>query len=330
MVQTDYKPVTTILLSYPERFYNGYDELVPFYDELIALIPNNFTIWIITNNNQTIKKLEEKFKHKKIHFLGLKGWDEIWLRDCIGLNTSEHIIKPKYNPAYCIGSNDYDYFKKINGLTKTIVKECLKKDVKELDLVIDGGNFICNDTHVYLTDKVYDQNEIYSKNEIDEKIKVATGLIPVIIKGNRGDAIGHIDAYLSFIDNKTAIIPSYPSFPFLKDDIDFIDQLERTLRINDVKRITLHDRPIDEIANCGCNKKGKPCFYSARGNFINFLQLNNTIILPEYNLPTKKETEYYNKTNQEILEGLGFDVLRINCDQLAKFGGVLHCISYTF
>ena len=60
MVQTDYNEVTKILLAYPERFYNGYDELVPFYDELIALIPNNFKIGIITNNNQSIKKLEEK------------------------------------------------------------------------------------------------------------------------------------------------------------------------------------------------------------------------------------------------------------------------------
>ncbi|MEI9954868.1 MAG: hypothetical protein WDM90_00800 [Ferruginibacter sp.] len=77
MVQAEYQTVSKILLAYPERFYNSYDELVPFYDELIALIPNDFQIWIITNNNQTIRRLEEKYAHKKIDFLGLKGWDEI-------------------------------------------------------------------------------------------------------------------------------------------------------------------------------------------------------------------------------------------------------------
>ena len=42
-----------------------------------------------------------------------------------------------------------------------------------------------------------------------------------------------------------------------------------------------------------------------------FLRLNKTVIIPEYILPTKKETQYYNITNQEIFEGLGFEVLRI-------------------
>ena len=283
MVYTDYNNVSTLLLSYPERFYNGYDELVPFYDELITLIPNNFTIWIITNNNQSIKKLEEKFSHKKINFLGLKGWDEIWIRDCIGFNVNEKIIKPKYNPSYCKSlERDRGYLKKINGLSKTIAKECLKKDVVDLNLVIDGGNFICNDHQAFLTDVIYEQNGYLSGKEICDIINCDLGLEPIIIDNNKNDAIGHIDAYLAFLDNKTALIPNYPSFPYLKDDIEFINLLDDFLKINGINRITMYDRPIDEIGYCGCNQKGKPCVYSARGNFINFLRLNNTIILPEY------------------------------------------------
>ena len=329
MIQTDYNKVSSILLSYPERFYNGYDELVPFYDELIALIPNNFTIWIITNNNQSIRKLEEKFAHKKINFLGLKGWDEIWLRDCIGINTDDYILKPIYNPSFCKAAGEKEYNKKIHGLSKTIIRECLKKDIKDLNLILDGGNFVCNNTQAYFTDKIYEQNSLLSVKEVNEILNYELMLYPILINNNRNDSIGHIDAYLSFLDNKRAVIPNYPSFPFLKNDIDFINHLDEQLKADDIQRITLYDRPIDESGNCGCSRKGKPCFYSARGNYINFLRLNETIILPEYNLPTKKETQYYNKTNQEILEGLGFEVLRINCDRLAKFGGVLHCISFT-
>ena len=329
MEHTDYDSVTKILLSYPERFYNGYDELVPFYDELIALIPNNIEIGIITNNNQSIKKLEKKFSHKKIEFLGLKGWDEIWLRDCIGFNAKEHIVKPRYHPNYCKQSSDYDYYRKVNGLSKTIVRNFLKKDVVDMKLIIDGGNMVCNEQAVYLTDKVYGDNGIYSNNEVDSIIRTFTGLEPIIIKNNKSDAIGHMDAYLSFIDNERAFIAEYPSFPFLKNDIDFIKLLDKEVASNGIERITLYDRPVDEVAVCGCMNKAKPCFYSARGNYLNFLRLNKTIILPEYILPTKKETQYYNITNQEIFEGLGFEVLRINCDVLGKFGGVLHCISYT-
>jgi agmatine/peptidylarginine deiminase len=330
MIQAEYQPVSKILLAYPERFYNSYDELVPFYDELISLVPNDFQIWIITNNNQTIRRLEEKYAHKKIDFLGLKGWDEIWLRDCIGIIKCDEIIKPKYYPNYCCSGTNDQYYKKINGLSRTIIKECLKKDILEMNLYLDGGNFVCNDQFVYMTDKVLEQNSIYSKREIDSIIKDLTGLIPITIEKNKCDVIGHTDAYLSFIDSNTAAIANYPSFPFLKDDIDFIKHLDEELRSVGIKRINLYDRPIDEVAICGCgNRNNKPCFYSARGNYLNFIRLNKTIILPEYNLSSKKETDYYNKTNQDILEGLGFEVLRINCDKLAKFGGVLHCISFT-
>ncbi len=57
--------------------------------------------------------------------------------------------------------------------------------------------------------------------------------------------------------------------------------------------IDLYDRPIDEIVPCECYRKNKKvCHYSARGNYINFFRLNKTIILPEYTLPTAKETKY--------------------------------------
>ncbi len=95
--------------------------------------------------------------------------------------------------------------------------------------------------------------------------------------------------------------------------------------------IEMYDRPVDEIVPCECYRKTKKaCFYSARGNYINFLRLNNTIILPEYSLPTLKETKYYNEVNKEILIQQGFEVRTINCDMLSKEGGSLHCLSYTY
>ena len=64
----------------------------------------------------------------------------------------------------------------------------------------------------------------------------------------------------SFINDNTALFSSYLSFSFLKEGIDFINDLEKELQIH--------------------------------------------------------------KINQEILEGLGFEVKRINFDLLRKFGGV--------
>lgn len=95
---------------------------------------------------------------------------------------------------------------------------------------LDCGNYVCNDKYSFLTDKVLEQNNHYSRKEIEEKLQTPTGLQPILIDGNKSDTIGHTDAYLSFIDNYRAVIPTYPSFPFLKDDIDFIDRPEKKVK----------------------------------------------------------------------------------------------------
>jgi agmatine/peptidylarginine deiminase len=205
----------------------------------------------------------------------------------------------------------------------------LEKEITMMPLLLDGGNFVNNGKYAFITDRILEDNGIFTQKEIERVIEVQTGLQPIIIERNKCDNIGHIDAYISFLDKNTVAIPNYPSFPFLADDIEFVTQLEEHLRRLGLKVIKLEERPIDEIGHCGCSgKKRTPCIYSARGNYINFLRINNLIILPEFTLPTKKESNYYNKVNGEILEEMGFEVKRINCDMLARFGGVLHCISY--
>jgi len=56
--------------------------------------------------------------------------------------------------------------------------------------------------------------------------------------------------------------------------------------------------------------------------------LNDTIIMPVYKYEKVTDNKY-NEMNKKILSDLGFDVITINCDNLAKFGGGLHCISFT-
>lgn len=158
-----------------------------------------------------------------------------------------------------------------------------------------------------------------------------TSLRPEIIERSKTDTIGHTDGFISFLSEKQVLLSNYPSLPFLKADIEFIYEVRKRLEDEKLEVIDFYDRPIDEIVPCECYRKNKKaCLYSARGNYINFLRLNKTIILPEYTLPTAKETKYYNTQNVEILTNLGFEVKTINCDQLAKMGGSLHCLSYTF
>jgi agmatine/peptidylarginine deiminase len=331
MVFTEYSKVTDLILAYPERYYNEYEKLTSFYDSLINIIPNDIQLWLITNNNATKNKLESKYRYKKINVIGIKGWDEIWLRDCIGINTSNEIIKPYYHPQYCSLHRYGDYYEKINKQSRIIIKECLQKKINYMPLVIDGGNFSNNDKTVFLTNKILDDNRELSKSEIINILKDFTSLQPEIIERCENDSIGHTDGFLNFISNNKVLLSNYPSLPFLKEDIQFIYRVRKKLKEEKLEVIELYDRPIDEVVPCECYRKTKKaCFYSARGNYINFLRLNNTIILPEYTLPTLRETKYYNNINKDSLTQLGFQVKTINCDLLSKEGGSLHCLSYPF
>lgn len=331
MVYTDYSSVQNLILAYPERFYNEYDSLTVFYDSLIDLIPNDIQLWLVTNNNATCQKLQNKYQYKKINTIGIKHWDEIWLRDCIGINMKDQVVKPFYHPQYCTHYRHKDYFEHLNKLSRVIVKECLKKKIVPMPLIMDGGNFSNNNSTVFLTNKILEDNRELSKSEIIHILQGFTSLRPEIIERSKTDTIGHTDGFISFLSENKVLLSNYPSLPFLKSDIDFIYDVRKRLEDEKFEVIDFYDRPIDEVVPCECyRKKKKACLYSARGNYINFLRLNNTIILPEYNLPTAKETRYYNTCNAEILANLGFEVKAINCDQLSKMGGSLHCLSYTF
>jgi hypothetical protein len=76
------------------------------------------------------------------------------LRDCIGINTSEVVVKPFYHPQYCTHYRHKDYFEHLNKQSRIIVKECLQMKISHLPLIMDGGNFSNNSTTVFLTNKI--------------------------------------------------------------------------------------------------------------------------------------------------------------------------------
>jgi agmatine/peptidylarginine deiminase len=331
MIHTDYSPVKNLILAYPDRYNNEYEPLTSFYDSLIELIPDDINLWLITSNKTTYNNLNTKYSLKKVNVVNIYGWDEIWLRDCLGINTESGVLKPYYHPKYCSLCNYSEYFKQVNKLSRIIVKECINKVVFDMPLTLDCGNFSNNNKVVFITNKILEDNMEWSKSDVCEILQDVTGLRVQILKRSQTDTIGHTDGFLQFISDDKAMLANYPSFSFLKADIEFIYRIRKTIEQENIEIIDFYDRPVDEIVACECYIHSKRvCYYSARGNYLNFLRLNDTIILPTYTLPTSKESKYYNSLNQEILLSLGFKVRTINCDQLSKHGGSLHCISYSF
>ncbi|MBS1778054.1 MAG: agmatine deiminase family protein [Bacteroidetes bacterium] len=330
--QTDYSKVDSILIAYPLGYKNEYNELTTFYDKLITKIPFDITITAIVNNNGAKERLKLKFKNRTINVVVFEEWCDIWVRDIIGIGVNNSVVKPIYAPGYCNYLTSTCDVNKIDNYAKLLIKENFGKQLKNLPLKIDGGNIVINRTYAFITRRIFDDNPNFKEEEILKILSENLGITPIIVPVNIGDTVAHIDGYLAFMDDNTVAIVEYPKMDLFKHDNAYSDKLVRYCSDINLRIVMIKDRPVNQTVPCQCNLKSKKkyCCYSAVGNYINYIRLNNTIILPEYTLPTLKETMYYNNVNEETLSNMGFQVIKINCDAVAQFGGSLRCLSYTW
>lgn len=332
MIKTEFSNINDLFLPYPKGFKDTSQNLNNFFKDLIGLIPKSIRQFIIVNNEMAGNEIKSCYPNKNIEIILIEGFNEIWLRDIIGFNTgSNRIFKPIYNPDYCNYIYTPDYVEKIDYQVKEIIDKSIKFEIVEIPLILDGGNFVSNGEIVFITNKVIKNNSTNSEF-IKDILFDYLGVKTIIIESNQNDKLSHSDGYLNFLDKKRICLSKYPEIDFLKEDIKYLKRLESVLETNSLDIITIYDRPIAEKVIGGgktLNDQSKECLNSARGIFVNFLILNNTIILPEYTIPNYKKTIDYNSLNKRILTNLGYNVISINCDELGKLGGSLHCCSFT-
>jgi agmatine/peptidylarginine deiminase len=102
MIRADFSKSTNLFLAYPKGFSYEYESLVPFYDQLIELIPRDINLFVITNTKKAAREVRVKFNHKpNVDTIVINYFDEIWLRDCMGVFAGDKIFKFNYSPNYC-------------------------------------------------------------------------------------------------------------------------------------------------------------------------------------------------------------------------------------
>jgi agmatine/peptidylarginine deiminase len=332
MIKTEFSRVNDLFLTYPKGFHDANDNLISFYQKLIGLVPDNIRQFIIVNNEAAGAEIKTIYPKKNIEIIVIDSFKELWLRDIMGFNTGiNRIYRPIYNPNYCNYIYTSYYLETISCQVNQIFEKSIGAEVVEMPLILDGGNFVSNGKIAFITDKVIKENKNISKY-ISKMLYNYLGVETIIIPTNKHDNLAHADGYMNFLNEKRICLAEYPDIDFLKDDNEYLEQLRKLVIGKDLDIITIYDRPVAEkVKGSGKNEfdTSKDCLNSARGIFVNFLILNDTIILPEYTIPNYKRKMFYNGVNKQILKNLGYKVISINCDELASLGGSLHCISFT-
>lgn len=308
-----------IALVWPEGLPVAYDgtnrkTLRGFYENLIEAIPKEIEITLIVKSQKIANSIKEVYNRKNVKTLVASRVKDIWIRDWAPLNLynkgSVKSLKFKYQPAYLnIGEFEGD------NESGHLISNSINSGTHP-DFILDGGNFTYNGKGIgFITNRVISDNETFSIEEIEAIFNNNFGINKLIILPvEPEDETGHIDGMVQFINPYTVAIGSYPSNTDADEFLNKVAKLVEEEGIVNVIRIS--NGKIIEEKNEG--------IASAVGNHINFLVLGNKIILPTYDGLDKSylnEMEmYFNKEN----------IIEINCTELARLGGVIHCVTWEY
>ena len=267
------------------------------------------------------ERLFAKLDEYEIEYELVENTSDIWMRDYMPISIDRgktKYVSFRYDPWYL------DSYPK----QKTNFKDDISSRIETPILIyssinLDGGNVVFSPSkeRVIISDRIYIENKCKTDNEktelvkeLEELLEAEVIIIPAFQK--KADMTGHSDGMVRFIDEKIVF----------GNDID-----------------GKHERKIESILiSHGIKVVGFPYFEakhkgSAVGCYINFLETEKYIFLPEFfgidyeDDDTKRMDDKALKQAQGRFENRpekSKKVVQVNINEIAKEGGVLNCISW--
>ena len=249
-----------------------------------------------------------RFK-KVLNTLNIPFWllphtKDIWAVDYMPIQIGkDKFVQFVYDPDYLQTPELHETISDVDAICNAI-----NLHPNKVDLLVDGGNIIRASDKILMTDKVFKENNHLSKKEVTRQLIEAFEVDKIFfIPIENDDEIGHIDGMVRFIDDNTVLINDY-SF----DNSGFQKVLKTALQKAGLEWIELPYNPVYDTDSD-----------SARGFYINYLQMSQGIIMPTFKLTT--DDMAYKKL-QEVF--IGQTIATVDSREVAKEGGVLNCITW--
>lgn len=244
-------------------------------------------------------------KHK-VKYDFLKGTKDIWCRDYMPIQTeSGKFVQFKYDPSYLKGNKEWEE-------SRSDVKEVCRVngiDARFSDINLDGGNVLICDRRAIISDRIFSENPDWNKEELVSELSKLLECEIIIIPAQNGDMTGHADGMVRFV-NRNTILGNR-----LADEYKY--WRERMQKVIEKFGLEYIDVPfITDI-------KDPKHPYSAIGIYVNYLEVNNLIVLPVFGREEDKQAV-------EIIQKAFPDkvVETINYDEVAQEGGLLNCTTW--
>ena len=264
---------------------------------------------LMERHPQTCKNLLAILDKYHISYAFIKGTKDIWCRDYMPVQTpSGKLIQFKYDPSYLKGKKEWEE-------SRSDVKEiCELNNIKAefSDINLDGGNVLICDGRAILSDRIFGENPEYDKDtlvkELSQLLECEIIIIPSL-KSKEDDFTGHSDGMVRFV-NKNTIVGNNRA----GECKYWQDGMKKVL---DTYNLTYIDVP------CVISKKDPKRPDSAIGIYVNYLEVNDLIVVPEFGFKEDKEAI-------DVLQKAfpNKHIEAINYNDVAQEGGLLNCTTW--
>jgi len=291
-------------------WYHSLSEIQQSYVKFINAIKEFQKCYVVCDDFDSFKKHFIDFKD--IEIINIKT-NDTWIRDFGAINVFEDSKLKYYNFKFNAWGDKFS-----SNLDNDFNKKFHKKNLVDIDFILEGGSIDSNGKGTLLTTSkcIYNvnRNSHLTKDEIEKKLINFFDLKKLIVL-NHGSLAGddtdsHIDTLARFIDENTiAYIKCYD-----KNDEHF----------EELKKME------DELKKTGFNLVALPIpkahyFNDHRlpATYINFLFLNDALILPTY------QDEKNDNLAFEILSNhiSNKKIIKVDATVFIREHGSLHCAS---
>lgn len=242
-------------------------------------------------------------KHS-IPYKFLLGTRDIWAVDFMPVQISEkNFVQFCYNPDYLQSKTQLKTISNVDSICDLINLAPTKSKI-----IVDGGNVIRSSNAVIMCDKVFHENKSVNEKDLIKQLKDSFEIENLFfVPWDKSDAIGHADGMVRFLDNDSVLINNYS-----KEKPEF----QRAFRM------ALHNAGFDWTEIPYNPYDNKPSS-SAEGIYLNYLQMQQAVIIPTFN---RKEDDEAVRIFEQIFKGQ--TIATVESNEIAKHGGILNCITW--
>lgn len=251
--------------------------------------------------NRLIKILEKHY----VKYAFLEGTKDIWCRDYMPVQTpSGKLIQFTYNPSYLRGNKEWED-------SRSDVKEvCRLNNIEALfsDINLDGGNVLICDDRAIISDRIFSENPNRDKDELVKELTKLLECEIIIIPTENDDMTGHADGMVRFVNKNTILVNN------LEEEYKYWREgMQKVIEKYKLKYINL---PF-------FLPKDSKHPLSAVGIYLNYLEVNNLIVLPVFGRDEDKQAiDIIQKTfPNKVIETIDYNAVALE-------GGLLNCTTW--